>query len=315
MSATFWSVIGGCGMSLPNKVIKNNDLAETLDTNDEWIRTRTGIEQRHIASQSDSVALLGTNAANNALLAAKVAAADVDMIILATTSPDHFMPATATKIQHQLGATKACAFDIQAVCSGFIYALSIADQFIKTGAMSNVLVIGAELMSRMVDWNDRSTCVLFGDGAGAVLLRRSLEPGILSTHLFTDGAGYDMLFVDHSDEKFKRGKIVMNGRAIYSTAINVMESSIKTALTHNNLNITDIDWFVAHQANKRIIDSVSTKLGIPSEKTVVTINSYANTSAATIPISLAVTNINKGDLVILSAMGAGYAWGSAAIRW
>jgi 3-oxoacyl-[acyl-carrier-protein] synthase-3 len=167
----------------------------------------------------------------------------------------------------------------------------------------------------MVDWQDRSTCILFGDGAGAVLLQRSSEPGILSTHLFADGSGYNMLFSDSANENLKRGKIVMNGRAVYSRAIEVMASSIQTALTHNNLTISDIDWFIAHQANKRIIDSVSNKLGIAQEKTVVTINSFANTSAATIPISLAVTNIKKGDLVMLSAMGAGYAWGSAAIRW
>jgi 3-oxoacyl-[acyl-carrier-protein] synthase-3 len=241
--------------------------------------------------------------------------ANVDMIVLATTSPDHFMPATATQIQCNLGATHAFAFDVQAVCSGFLYALAIADKFIKSGDVSEALVIGSEMMSRMVDWNDRSTCVLFGDGAGAVLLRRSASPGILSTNLYSDGRGYKMLFSDNSDATFARGKVVMNGRAVYSTAIDCMEASVRSALIQNNLDVSDIDWFVAHQANKRIIDSVAIRLGLPPEKAVITIDSFANTSAATIPISLSLTNIKRGDLVVLSSMGAGFAWGTAVLRW
>jgi 3-oxoacyl-[acyl-carrier-protein] synthase-3 len=235
------------------------------------------------------------------------------MIILATTSPDHVMPATATQIQHNLNATKACAFDVQAVCSGFVYALSIADKFIKTETAANVIVIGAEIMSRLVDWSDRSTCILFGDGAGAVLLQKSETPGILSSKLYSDGSGYKMLFADHSD--LARRKIVMNGRAVYSTAIETMESSVRESLAENNLSIADIDWFVAHQANRRIIEAVAARLELPLEKAIITIESFANTSAATIPISLAVSNIKRGDLVVLSSMGAGYAWGTVILRW
>jgi 3-oxoacyl-[acyl-carrier-protein] synthase-3 len=300
-------------MFVPQRVITNDELSNTLDTNDEWIRTRTGICARHIAGPGDSVASLGTEAARRALPSGD--ASNVDMIILATTSPDHFMPATATQIQSNLGATCAFAFDVQAVCSGFVYALAIADKFIKTGDASEVLVIGSEIMSRMVDWNDRSTCVLFGDGAGAVLLRRSTSPGILATNLYSDGRGYNMLYSDNSDPTFARGKVMMNGRAVYSMAIDCMESSVRSALTQNNLNVSDIDWFVAHQANKRIIDSVAAHLGLPSEKAVITIDSFANTSAATIPISLSLTNIKRGDLVVLSSMGAGFTWGTAVLRW
>jgi 3-oxoacyl-[acyl-carrier-protein] synthase-3 len=261
------------------------------------------------------VAGLGTEAAVQALKSAKVEASDVDMIILATTSPDHFMPATATQIQQNLNAKNACAFDIQAVCSGFLYALSIADQFIRTGSASNVLVIGAEIMSRMVDWSDRSTCILFGDGAGAVLLGKREQPGILSTRLYSDGAGYDMLYSDVSDAAFPRGKVVMNGRAVYSTAVEVMEESIRAALAQNELDVSDVDWLILHQANKRIIESVATRLGLPFEKVVVTIESFANTSSATIPISLALTDLKRGELVVLSSMGAGFTWGAAVLRW
>jgi 3-oxoacyl-[acyl-carrier-protein] synthase-3 len=300
-------------MFVPAKVVTNEDLSTTLDTTDEWIRTRTGICSRHIAGPDDSVASMGTKAARRAMQA--VDASEIDMIILATTSPDHFMPASAVQIQRNLGAIRAFAFDIQAVCSGFIYALAIADKFIQTGAASQVLVIGSEIMSRMVDWNDRSTCVLFGDGAGAVLLRKSSTPGILSTNLYSDGSGYEMLFSDSSDPSFARGKIVMNGRAVYSKAIDSMESSVRAALAQQKLEISDVDWFVAHQANKRIIDSVAARLRLPIEKAVITIDSFANTSAATIPISLALTDIKRGDLVVLSSMGAGFAWGTAIVRW
>lgn len=308
-----YSSIVGCGMFVPAKVVTNEDLSTTLDTTDEWIRTRTGICSRHIAGPDDSVASMGTKAARRAMQA--VDASEIDMIILATTSPDHFMPASAVQIQRNLGAIRAFAFDIQAVCSGFIYALAIADKFIQTGAASQVLVIGSEIMSRMVDWNDRSTCVLFGDGAGAVLLRKSSTPGILSTNLYSDGSGYEMLFSDSSDPSFARGKIVMNGRAVYSKAIDSMESSVRAALAQQKLEISDVDWFVAHQANKRIIDSVAARLRLPIEKAVITIDSFANTSAATIPISLALTDIKRGDLVVLSSMGAGFAWGTAIVRW
>lgn len=322
MLPSFQSVIAGCGMFVPSKIVTNDDLSEILDTNDEWIRGRTGIRCRHIASSKDTVASLGTEAAYQALLAANVQPMDVDAIILATTSPDHFMPATAMRIQDNLKAKKAFAFDIQAVCSGFIYALSIADQFIRTKMVSNVLVIGSEIMSRMLDWTDRSTCVLFGDGAGAVLLQAqdNTNSGILSSHLFSDGGGYDMLYSnDQIITEFKRGGVVMNGRAVYSKAIESMESSLRIALQYNHLDISDLDWFIAHQANKRIIDSVRERLNLPDEKAIITIDSYANTSSATIPISLATAvqdgRIQKGNIVAFSAMGAGFTWGSALIRW
>jgi 3-oxoacyl-[acyl-carrier-protein] synthase-3 len=302
-------------MFVPEKKMLNDELSQTLDTSDEWIRTRTGICARHLAAPTDTVADFGTKAASDALAEANVEPGDVDMIVLATTSPDHVMPATATHIQHNLGAKRAFAFDVQAVCSGFVYALAIADKFIKTGSANNVLVIGAEIMSRLLDWSDRSTCVLFGDGAGAVLVQRREQPGILSTRLYSNGEGYYMLYSDDSDARFKRGKIVMNGRAVYSTAIEMMEASVRAELERHGLSVDDVDWFVAHQANKRIIDSVAARLGLPAEKAVVTIESFANTSAATIPISLKLTNIKKGELVVLSSMGAGFTWGTAVLRW
>lgn len=315
-----YSVISGYGWAVPEKVVTNDDLSKTLDTSDEWICGRTGIRERHIAGPNDSVASLGAAAAHKVLAQAQVAAEDVDAILLATTSPDHLMPATATRIQTLLGARNAFAFDVQAVCSGFLYALATANAFIRSGGARTVLVIGADLMSRMVDWTDRSTCVLFGDGAGAVVLRASeTEPGILSTHLFSDGEGYDKLYSDPTiATPSGRGGLVMNGRAVYTTAIESMEKAVRLALDRNGLQVADLDAFVAHQANKRILDAVATRLGLSPEKVIVTIDRFANTSAATIPLTLAVAfeegRLQKGQLVALAAMGAGFTWGSALIR-
>lgn len=315
------SVVRGYGWAVPEKVVTNDDLSKTLDTSDEWIRGRTGIRERRIAAPTDSVASLGSKAARGALRQAQVAAEEVDAIILATTSPDHFMPATATKIQTILGARHAFAFDVQAVCSGFLYALATADAFIRSGTARTILVIGADLMSRMVDWTDRSTCVLFGDGAGAVVVQSAAEGmrGLFSTHLFSDGEGYEKLYSNPSiATRAGRGGIVMNGRAVYTTAIESMEKAIRLALEHNNFQVTDIDAFVAHQANKRILDAVASRLGLPLEKVIVTIDRFANTSAATIPLTLAVAleegRLKKGQLIAMAAMGAGFTWGSALMR-
>lgn len=315
------SVVRGFGYAVPEKIVTNDDLSKTLETSDEWISERTGIRERRIAESNDSVASLGVQAARNALRQAQVSAEDVDAILLATTSPDHLMPATATRIQTLLGIQSAFAFDIQAVCSGFLYALSTADAFIRSGSAKTILVIGADVMSRMVDWTDRSTCVLFGDGAGAVVVQASSDEttGILSTHLFSDGKGYDKLYSDPAVvTPAGRGGIVMNGRAVYVTAIESMEKAVRFALEYNGVQVSDLDAFVAHQANRRILDAVAVRLGLPPEKVIVTIDRFANTSAATIPLTLAVGleegRLRKGQLVAMAAMGAGFTWASALVR-
>lgn len=318
------AILKGCGMAVPERVVTNDDLSQTLDTSDSWIRERTGIRERHVAGPEDTVATLGAQAAREALAQAQVRPEQVDAILLATTSPDHFMPATAARIQALLGATNAFAFDLQAVCSGFLYALSTADAFIRVGSAKTVLVIGAEIMSRLLDWTDRSTCVLFGDGAGAVLLQaadasESSDRGVLSTHLFSDGSGYDKLYSNAAiTTPSGRGGVVMNGRAVYTTAIESMEQAVRLALARNGYQVSDLDAFVAHQANKRILDAVGQRLGLPEEKIIVTIDRFANTSAATIPMALTVAFqeglLKEGDLVALAAMGAGFTWASALIR-
>jgi 3-oxoacyl-[acyl-carrier-protein] synthase-3 len=323
----YLSVVAGTGMCVPDKVVTNDDISKLVDTSDAWIVERTGIRERRI-STNETVASLGAAAAVAALDEANVNALTVDAIILATTTPDHFMPATATYIQQLTGCKNAFAFDIQAVCSGFIYALLIADNLIGMGTVKNVLVIGSEVMSRMIDWSDRSTCILFADGAAAVLLTAgssvrteissSLSRGILSTRLSADGSGYYQLYTDLQDGS-PRGRIKMDGRSVYLTAIKEMEQSVRLVLAENELNVSDIDWFVPHQANKRIIDSVAEKLQLDSKKVILTIDKYANTSAATIPMALSIAEkdgrIKKNDIVVLSAMGAGFTWGAAVIRW
>jgi 3-oxoacyl-[acyl-carrier-protein] synthase-3 len=260
-------------------------------------------------------------AANEALVAGGCTADEIDAIILATTTPDNSMPSTAAKIQSMIGATRAFAFDMQAVCSGFIYALSIADHFIKCGTVRRVLVIGAEIMSKVLDWTDRTTCVLFGDGAGALLLQAQTggDRGVLSTHLFSNGNFYDMLYVDNPTNSNPHGVLRMNGRAVFSAAIEKMVEASEIALAHNNLRIEDIDWFVAHQANKRIIDSVAQRLGLPEDRVIITVDKYANTSAATIPSSLSIAakdgRILSGHTILLSAIGGGFTWGTAILRW
>lgn len=301
----------------------NFDLAKELDTSDEWITQRTGIKQRYIAEGSDeTTAQMAYKAAQQALEIAGITSDQVDMIILATSTPDHAFPASAVKVQEFLKANNAFAFDMQAACSGFIYALSTADKFIKAGAVKNVIVIGSDRMSSLVDWNDRTTAVLFGDGAGAYVLQAAAyEPdqGILSTHLFSSGKQYESLYVDANKCVSKHGYIKMDGKLIYKHAILKIGEAVTTALKANNLSVCDVDWFVPHQANQRILESICDHFNIPYEKMIMTIANHANTSAATIPLAtyagIQDKKIKVGNLLVLEALGGGLTWGSAALRF
>ena len=320
------SCIVGCGAYLPARIVTNAELARRLDTSDEWIVTRTGIKQRHIAADGELTSHLAVAAARRALENAKMTASDVDMIVLATSTPDQTFPATATIVQRELGMVRGIAFDMQAVCSGFVFALAIADNFIKAGQVDTALVIGAETFSRILDWEDRSTCVLFGDGAGAALLRAangdgtSQDRGILSTHLHADGRYHDLLYVDGGPSSTRStGHVRMLGRDVFRHGVEKMASAIEEALAANDLKAGDIDWFVPHQANKRIIDGTSRRLGLGPERVIVTIDRHANTSAASIPLALAEAvedgRIQPGNLVLLEALGGGLTWGSSIVRW
>ncbi len=328
------SEIVGCGSYLPQRLVLNAELAATIDTTDEWIQSRTGIRQRYLAADGELTSDLALKAAENALEDANIPAAEVDMVVLATSTPDRTFPATATTVQHRLGMINGAAFDIQAVCSGFVFGLSVADNFIKTGQCKTVLLIGAETFSRILDWEDRSTCVLFGDGAGAVVLRAAEDdpdanlgetghnrgPGVLSTHLHSDGATNDLLYVDGGPSSTQTvGHLRMNGREVFRHAVNNFTSIVEEALEANGLSADDIDWVVPHQANKRILDGTRRKLGLPAEKIVITVDRHANTSAASIPLALdeAVRDgrIKKGDLVLMLAMGGGLTWGASLVRW
>jgi 3-oxoacyl-[acyl-carrier-protein] synthase-3 len=316
---SFRSQIIGCGAYLPEKIVTNADLPAELNTSDEWIRERTGIERRHVVS-TETCANLGAKAAREALSQAGLCAEDVDAIIVATTTPDNPFPAVAMAIQSELQATRAFGFDIQAACSGFVYAMSVADQFIRTGHAKTILVIGCETMSRLLDWTDRGTCVLFGDGAGALVLQAVQEKDprhVLSTHLFSNGDFYKSLYVDPSYGS--RGFIKMEGREIFKHAVQKIGEAVEAALTANNLTAADIQWFVPHQANKRIINGVCEKFNLPLDRVIFTVQDHANTSAASIPLALTVGvqsgRIKKGDLVLLESLGGGLTWGSALIRW
>jgi 3-oxoacyl-[acyl-carrier-protein] synthase-3 len=328
------SKIIGCGSYLPERVVTNAELSAKLDTTDEWITTRTGIRQRHLAADGELTSDLALKAAERALENANIPASEVDMVVLATTTPDNTFPATATKVQDKLGMVNGAAFDIQAVCSGFIYGMAIADNFIKTSQCKAVVLIGAETFSRILDWEDRSTCVLFGDGAGAVVLRAGeAEPevnvgesghnrgtGILSTHLHSDGSTNELLYVDGGPSSTQTvGYVRMNGREVFRHAVTNLASIVGEALEANGLASEDIDWLVPHQANKRILDSTAKKLGLAKEKIVITVDRHANTSAASIPLALdeAVRDgrIKKGDLVLMEAMGGGLTWGAGLVRW
>ena len=316
----------GCGAYLPEKIVTNAEIAKVLDTSDAWIAKRTGIKQRHIAADGELTSDLGIKASQRALDAAGVSADAIDMIICATSTPDETFPATATKIQSELGCTRGSAFDIQAVCSGFIYAMSIADSFVRTGQAETVLVIGAETFSRILDWEDRSTCVLFGDGAGALLLQAgegqgaASDRGVISTHLFSDGRHHDALYVDGGpSSNGKVGHLRMAGKEVFRHAVVRMAEAIDVALEKNQLLPKDVDWLVPHQANSRIIHAMVRRLNLPEERVVVTVDRHANTSAASIPLALAEAvgdgRIKEGDLILMEAMGGGFTWGSALLRW
>ncbi len=316
----------GCGAYLPARVVSNRDMAEIVDTSDEWIQQRTGIRERHLAAEGEVTSDLGLKAAEQALERSGLAPNDLDLIVCATSTPDETFPATATRIQAGLGMTRGAAFDVQAVCSGFVYGLSVADSFIRCGQAENVMVLGAETFSRILDWSDRGTCVLFGDGAGAVVLQQIEstggpdEPGILSTHIYSDGRHHDALYVDGGPSSTKStGHLRMDGREVFRHAVVRMAEAIDTALSANGLTPGDIDWLVPHQANARIIDAMAKRLNLPADRVVLTVDRHANTSAASIPLALAeATNdgrIQRGDLVLIEAMGGGFTWGSALIRW
>ena len=321
------SVVIGCGGYLPRTIVTNHDLARSMDTTDEWIVERTGIRQRHVAAAGETTSDLALEAARRALAAAGVPASDVELIVLATTTPDETFPATAVRVQAALGMVGGAAFDVQAVCSGFVYALAIADNFLKTGQARTALVIGAETFSRILDWSDRGTAVLFGDGAGAVLLRA--EPGrgngddrgVLSTHLHSDGRLHDALYVDGgpSSTPGRVGVVKMNGREVFRHAIDKLAAVVEEALAANGLTGADIDWLVPHQANKRIIDGMARKLGLGANRVVVTVDRHANTSAASIPLALADAagdgRLRAGQLVLVEAIGGGLTWGAGVIRW
>jgi 3-oxoacyl-[acyl-carrier-protein] synthase-3 len=320
------SVVRGVGAYLPKRVISNDELSKTVDTTDEWIQQRTGIRERHIAAEGEFTSHLGLEAARAALANAKVLASDVDLIVLATSTPDQTFPATAVTIQAELGIQKGAAFDVQAVCSGFVFALATADQYLRSGSFNTALVIGAETFSRILDWKDRGTCVLFGDGAGAIVLQAEDQPGtpadrgVLTTHLRSDGRHRDKLFVDGGPSTTgTAGHLRMEGREVFRHAVGMITDVIEDAYKATGYGSGDIDWFVPHQANRRIIDGSAKKLGIAPEKVVTTVDRHANTSAASIPLALneAVQDgrIKPGNLVLLEAMGGGFTWGSALVRW
>jgi 3-oxoacyl-[acyl-carrier-protein] synthase-3 len=320
------SVIVGCGSYLPARILTNHELARSVETTDEWIVQRTGIRERHIAAPGEMTSDLASHAAKAALADAKVQPDSIDLIVLGTSTPDQTFPATAVTVQAALGITRGAAFDLQAVCSGFVYALSVTDALLRSGAYKRALVIGAETFSRILDWNDRTTCVLFGDGAGAVVLEAQehsgtvKDRGILTTHLRSDGRHRAKLYVDGGPSSTQTvGHLRMEGREVFKHAVAMITDVIDDAFKATGTGADDIDWFVPHQANKRIIDGSAHKLGIAPEKVVLTVDRHGNTSAASIPLALADAvadrRIRRGNLVLLEAMGGGFTWGSALLRW
>ncbi|MBS0277951.1 MAG: ketoacyl-ACP synthase III [Proteobacteria bacterium] len=320
------SQVLGCGAFLPAKILTNAELARTVDTSDEWIRARTGIERRHIAAKGETTSDLAFHAAQAALKNADVGVDELDLIIVATTTPDETFPSVATKIQARLGMTRGAAFDVQAVCSGFIYGLSVADNFIKAGQAKTVLLIGAETMSRLMDWNDRTTCVLFGDGAGAIVLRAgegagsAKDRGVLNTKLYSDGRLHDLLYVDGGPSTTgTTGFLRMQGKEVFKHAVINIADSILASAKEAGVDVAEIDWFVPHQANQRILDGTARRLHLPGERFISTIAEHGNTSAASVPLALAVAvadgRIKKGDLVLMEAMGGGLTWGAGLVRW
>jgi 3-oxoacyl-[acyl-carrier-protein] synthase-3 len=318
--------IVGTGAYLPARVLSNEELSRTVDTSHEWIVQRTGIEQRHIAADGEATSDLACAAAHAALENAGLAADRLDLIIVATTTPDNTFPACAAAVQAKLGAHRAVAFDVQAVCSGFVFALAVADNFVKAGQAESVLVIGAETFSRLLDWNDRRTCVLFGDGAGAAVLRAEegtgtvFDRGVLATLLGSDGRHYHDLYVDGGPSTTgTTGHVRMNGREVFRFAVNALSTATRRVLELGGLEVDDVDWLVPHQANSRILDAVRRNLGLPEDKMLVTVGQHANTSAASVPLALAEAaasgRLRPNQIVVINAMGGGFTWGAALLRW
>ncbi|APZ42669.1 beta-ketoacyl-ACP synthase III [Acidihalobacter ferrooxydans] len=322
---TVYSRIAGTGSHLPEKVLTNQDIARMVETSDEWITERTGIKKRHIVAEGETTCDLAEAAARRALEMAGRSAKDIDLIVVATTTPDRIFPGTACLLQARLGAQGCPAFDVQAVCTGFIYALGVADKFIRSGSTRCALVIGAEAMSRIIDWTDRGTCVLFGDGAGAVILEASEEPGVLSTHLHADGRYEKLLHVPYgvSDglDKVEAGqaKVRMRGNEVFRIAVNTLGRIVDETLLANGMQKSDVDWLVPHQANIRIIQATARKLGLSMDRVVVTVDQHGNTSAASVPLALDVAvrdgRIQRGETVLMEAFGGGFTWGSAILRF
>ncbi|MGA3303625.1 MAG: beta-ketoacyl-ACP synthase III [Methylovirgula sp.] len=325
-NAKLRSVVVGLGCYLPSRIVSNADLEKTLDTTDAWIVQRTGIKQRHIAADDERTSTLGLKAARAALKDAGLTGSDIDLLIVATSTPDLTFPSVATLIQAELGMTGGAAFDLQAVCSGFVFGITTADKFLTSGSHKRALVIGAETMSRILDWTDRSTCVLFGDGAGAVVLEAqpgkgtTADRGVLTTHLRSDGRYHDKLYADGGPSSTQTaGHVRMEGREVFRHAITMIADVVEAAFESTGTTAKDLTWFVPHQANRRIIDASAEKLGIPHEKVVTTVDLHGNTSAASVPLALCVARkdgrIKEGDLVMIEAMGGGFTWGAALIRW
>jgi 3-oxoacyl-[acyl-carrier-protein] synthase-3 len=320
-----YSRIAGTGRFLPERILTNADLEKMVDTTDEWIRTRTGVERRHIASEDQTTSDLCVEAAKIAMATAGVTADDVDLIVVGTTSPDLIFPNVATLVQHRLGIHGCPAFSIEAACTGFIYALATADKFVRAGEARCALVIGAEIISKLVDWNDRSTCVLFGDGAGAVIIKPSDEPGIISCHLGADGQYKDLLYypVGASKDLHKAGlgdaKIIMSGNEVFKVAVKTLGNVAEQALVANNIQKDEIDWLIPHQANLRIIQATAKRLGLPMEKVILTVQDHGNTSAASVPMALDVGirdgRIKRDQLILMEAFGGGFTWGSILMRY
>jgi len=314
-----YSRIAGTGSYLPKKILTNAELERMVDTTDEWIFSRTGIRERHIVADDEFTSDLALHAARKAIEAAGISASEIDLIIVATTTPDKIFPSTAVIMQNKLGIAGCAAFDIQAVCSGFVYALATADNFIKAGAAKCALVIGAEAFSRIVDWTDRGNCILWGDGAGAVILQASEEQGIISTHLHADGNYEKMLHVPRKDNTEERETVVMEGNSVFKVAVNTLDAIVDETLTANGLEKSDIDWLVPHQANIRILQATAKKLDMSMDKVVVTVDMHGNTSAASIPLALDVAvrdgRIKRGEVILMEAFGGGFTWGSALIKY
>ena len=312
--------IAGTGSYLPERILTNRELEAMVDTTDEWIVTRTGIRERHIIADGETTSDMALHASRRAIQAAGIEAREIDMIIVATTTPDRVFPSTACLLQDKLGIASCPAFDIQAVCSGFVYALATADSFIKSGAVKHVLVVGADAMSRITDWSDRSNCILWGDGAGAVVVQASKEPGIISSHLHADGSYANLLHVPSGvSQREGRDTIEMQGNPVFKIAVNTLDAIVDETLQANGMQKSDIDWLVPHQANIRILQSTAKKLGMSMERVVVTVDVHGNTSAASIPLALDVAvrdgRIKRGETILMEAFGGGFTWGSVLAKY